>query len=444
MNYIELTEKLVKKSISLGANAAEVFLATRRNLSIQVLKSEIETIEEASTQGVGFRVFVDGKMGFSHCNDLSDRSLEDTLSKAIAFAKLSSPDENNVLTDNKAITNVEGLFDPGLSAVPMEKKIQMALELEKLAMSDPRITKSSGAGFGESETEIFIANSNGLSKSYKSSGCSLGASVVAEKGDQKNTGDESCSRVFFADLLPLEEIAAKATRKAWELIDPVMVGTQKASVIFDPEVARALIGGIIAAINGERVLQGASFLKDYLGRQFASALLTIIDDGTRPRSLGSAPFDGEGVPTMKNTLVQNGVLKSFIYNTKAAKRAGVKSTGNASRGGFSSLPGIGTHNVFLEAGKHTGNEIIAATKKGLFLKEVTGYGIDSVSGNFSGGATGFWVVNGEIVHPVKGLTIAGRAFDILNAIDMMGNDLDMSRTFSAPTFRVAEMQIGGK
>jgi PmbA protein len=215
-------------------------------------------------------------------------------------------------------------------------------------------------------------------------------------------------------------------------------------VIFDPDVARSLIGGIISAINGERVLQGASFLKDYLGRQFASPLLTIIDDGTRPKSPGSSPFDGEGVPTSKNTLVQNGVLKSFIYNTKAAKRAGVKSTGNASRGGFSSLPGIGTHNVYIEPGKHTRDEIIKATKKGLLLLEVTGYGIDSVSGNFSGGASGFWIENGAIVHPVKGVTVAGRAFDILNAIDMMGNDLDMNRVNSAPTFRVAEMQIGGK
>jgi PmbA protein len=444
MNYIELSEKLVRKSISLGADAAEVFLETNRNLSVNVLKAEIETIEEASSLGAGFRIFVDGKMGFSHCNDLSDRSLVDTISKAIAFAKLSSPDENNVLPDNKGITDIEGLFDPGITAIPMEKKIQMALELEKLAMNDKRITKSSGAGYGEGESEIFIANSNGVLKNYKASGCSLGVSVVAEKGDQKNTGGESCSRVFFSDLIPLEEIAAIASRKAWELLDPVMVATQKASVIFDPDVARALIGGIIAALNGERVLQGASFLKDYLNKPFASSLLSIIDDGTRSKGLGSAPFDGEGVPTIKNTLVQNGVLKSFIYNTKAAKRAGVISTGNASRGGFSSLPGIGTHNVYLEPGKQSRNEIIAATKKGLLLKEVTGYGIDSVSGNFSGGATGFWVVNGEIVHPVKGLTIAGRAFDILNAIDLMGNDLDMNRTFSAPTFRVAEMQIGGK
>jgi len=444
MKNIDLTEKLVKKCISLGADAAEVFLETNRSLSINILKSEIETIEEAATQGVGFRVFVDGRMGFSHCNDFNSRSLEDTISKAIAFAKLSTPDENNILTDDKGITAIEDLFDPGIAAEPMDKKISMTLELEKLAMKDPRITKSAGAGYSESESEIFIGNSNGIIKSFKSSGCSVGVGVVAEKGDQKNTGGEYCSRVFFSDLKPLEEIAAVASKKAIELLDTVMIKTQKAAVVFDPDVARALIGGIITAINGERVLQGASFLKDHLNKQFASPLLTITDDGTMQKSPGSTPFDGEGVPTIKNVLVENGVLKSFIYNTKAAKRAGVKNTGNASRRGFSSLPGIGTHNVYVSTGKHTRNEIIAATKKGLLLLEVTGYGIDAVSGNFSGGASGLWIEKGEFVHPVKGITIAGSAFDILSAIDMIGNDLDLNRINAAPTFRVAEMQIGGK
>lgn len=444
MNFIQLAEKMVKKSISLGADASEVYLETSRNLSVNVLKSEIETIEESSSQGAGFRVFVGGKMGFAHCNDLTDKSLEDTISKAIAFARLSTPDENNVLPDNKSMTTVDELYDGGYSGITMDKKIEMAIALEKLAMKDPRITKSSGAGYGENESEVFIANSNGLLKSYKSSGCSLGVSVVAEKGDQKNTGGEYCSRVFFSDLLSAEIIAEKAAMRAWQMLDPIMVKTQRAAVIFDPDVARSLIGGIITAINGERVLQGASFLKDQLNKQFASELLTITDDGTRKRSLGSSPFDGEGVPTMNNILVQNGVLKSLIYNTKAARRAGVSSTGNASRGGFSSLPGIGTHSLYLEPGKSSVEEIIAATKKGLLLKEVTGYGIDPVSGNFSGGASGFWIENGAIVHPVKGVTIAGRAFDILASIDMMANDVDMNRSFAAPTFRVAEMQIGGK
>jgi PmbA protein len=444
MNYTELTEKLVKKCLSKGADAAEVFLETSRNLSVQVLNSEIETIEEASSQGIGFRVFTGGRMGFSHCNDFSDRSLEDTISRAVAFANLSTPDENNVLPGDEGVTAVDRLFDPGIASEPMDKKLNMALGLEKLAMKTAGITKSSGAGYGEGESQIFIANSNGILKNYKASGCSLGVSVVAEKGDQKNTGGEYCSRVYFSDLLPLDEIASKATHNALELIDPVMIGTQKAAVIFDPDVARSLIGGIITAINGERVLQGASFLKDYLNKQFASALLTITDDGTRENSMGSSPFDGEGVPTQKLALIENGTLRNFIYNTQAARRAGVKSTGNASRGGFSSLPGIGTHNVYLNPGNNTLEEIIRATKKGLLLREVTGYGIDPVSGNFSGGASGLWIVNGEIAHPVKGVTIAGRAIDILNAIDMMGNDIDMTRTFAAPTIRIAEMQIGGK
>ncbi|MFZ0280846.1 MAG: TldD/PmbA family protein [Bacteroidales bacterium] len=444
MNYTELTEKLVKRCLSLGADASEVFLESNRNLSVQVLNSEIETIEEASSQGVGFRVFVDGKMGFSHCNDFSDRSLEDTISKAVAFARLSTPDENNVLTDDMGVTAIDMLYDPGISGESMDKKINMALDLEKLAMKTAGITKSSGAGYGEGESEVFIANSNGLLKNYKSSGCSLGVSVVAEKENQKNTGNEYCSRVFFSDLLSPEEISSVAVQKALELLDPVMISTQKAAVIFDPDVARSLIGGIITAINGERVLQGASFLKDFLNRNFASPLLTIIDDGTRPKSMGSAPFDGEGVPTGRNVLVEKGFLRSFIYNTQAARRAGVKSTGNASRGGFSSLPGIGTHSIYLLPGNNTVNDIIAATKKGLLLREVTGYGIDPVSGNFSGGASGLWIVNGEIAHPVKGVTIAGKALDILNAIDMMGNDIDLNRTFAAPTMRIAGMQIGGK
>lgn len=444
MDYIELTEKLVKKCISLGADAAEVYLETSRNLSVQVLNSEIETIEEASSQGVGFRVFTGGRMGFSHCNDFSDRSLEDTISRAIGFAKLSTPDENNVLPANKGITEVADLYDAGIKGEAMDKKIKMALELEKLAMKSPGITKSSGAGYGEGESEVFIGNSNGILKNYKSSGCSLGVSVVAEKGEQKNTGDEYCSRVFFSDLLPLEKIASTASAKAIELIDPVMISTQKAAVIFDPDVVRSLFGGIITALDGERVLQGASFLKDYLNRQFASPLITIVDDGTIAKSLGSAPFDGEGVPTRKIVLIENGVIKSFIYNTNAAKRAGVESTGSASRGGFSSLPGIGTHKVYLLPGKYTSEEIIKNTKKGLLLKEVTGYGVDPVTGNFSGGASGLWIVDGRIVHPVKGVTIAGRALDILNSIDMTGNDIDMNRTYSAPTIRVAEMQIGGK
>lgn len=444
MNYKTLADKLVSTALKTGADAAEIYISAGRDLSVNILNNEIETIEESDSAGVGVRVIVGGALGFSYSNSLDMKALEDTVAMAIRYARLTTPDANNILPVLAGETAVEGLYDPEIETVTLDRKITMALELEKMAMSDNRITKSSGSSYGESIQEVIIASSTGPARSYKASACSLGVSVVAEKGDQKKTGGEYCSRRFFSDLVAPDQIAAKAARKAWEMLDSKMVKTQKAAVIFDPEVAPSLLRGIIAALNGERVLQGASFLAHSMGQQFASPLLTITDDGTRARSLGAAPFDDEGVATLKRALVDRGVVSGFIYNTIAAKRAGTVSTGNAARNGYASLPGIGTHHLSLTPGTSTRIEIIAATEKGLLLNGVTGYGIDAVSGNFSGGASGFWIEKGEILFPVEGLTIAGSADAILNGIDMMGSDIDMNRSFASPTFRVREMQVGGK
>jgi PmbA protein len=443
MQYENLTQELVGRCLSRGADAAEVFLETGRQLSIEVRNGVMETIQESSSHGVGFRVFREGKMGFGHSNDLSDASLDQAIASAIEFARHMTADEHNVLPDDPGVTEVEGLYDPGLASVSMDAKIALVTELEALAMGDSRITKSDGARYGEGEGEVYLANSNGMAKSYRSSGCSCGVSVVAEKGDQKSSGGEYCSRRFFADLLPPEEIAEKAARSAYEMLDPTMVRTQRAPVIFDPDVAGSLLGGILGAIDGERVLQGASFLADKVGEKIASDLLTIIDDGTRPRGLASSPFDGEGVPTQRRTIIDRGVLQGFMYNTMVASRAGVDSTGNASRGGYSSLPGIGPHAFYVENGETDPQEILRSTRNGLYLKGVTGYGINPVSGGFSGGAQGFWIENGRLAFPVMGLTIAASADQMLKGIDLLGNDLDLNRTTTAPTFRIREMQIGG-
>lgn len=444
MKYEELSEKLVKECLKKGADAAEVYIQSGSILRIEVRNGEVETVQESASRGVGFRVFVKGRMAFSSCNDFSDKALDEAISSAVKYAHNTSPDENNVLPDDKNITKVEGLYDLQMKQVSMEEKIELAKRVEKMAMKDQRITKSAGADYSEREGDVFLANSNGLLKNHKSSSCSFGVSVVAEKGEQKSSGSEFCSRRFFSDLKSPEDIAEKAARDAYEMLDPRMVETQKADVIFDPDVARSILGGILGAINGERVLQGASFLAKKLNQKIASELLTIIDDGTRPRGLASSPFDGEGVLTQKRIIVDKGVLKSFMYNTIVAKRAGVKSTGNASREGYRSLPGIGPHNFYMAAGESSPEDIIKATKKGLLLKGVTGYGINPVSGNFSGGASGFWIEEGKIAFPVKGLTIAGSAFEMLNNIDMVGNDLDLNRSFTTPTFRMKLMQIGGK
>ena len=444
MDYIALTKQLVKGCLEKGADQAEVYLETGRNLQIEVRNGEIETVQEAASHGVGFRVFVGGRMAFASCNDLADSALENAMDRAIGFAASTTADDNNVLPDDKGLSDVSGLYDPRISQVSMDQKIELAKTVEKLAMKDSRITKSGGSGYNEGESEVYLANSNGLSKSYRETGCSFGVYVVAEKGEQKSSGGEYCSRRYYEELKNPEEVAEKAARDAYEMLDPRMIKTQKADVIFDPDVARSVLGGILASVNGERVLQGASFLAGKMDQKIASELVTIIDDGTRPKGMASKPFDGEGVPTQKRIIVDKGVLKGFMYNTIVAKRAGVQSTGNASRGGYRSLPDIGAHNFFMEAGTNNPEDIIKATKKGLYLRSVTGYGIIPVNGNFSGGASGFWIENGKIAFPVKGLTIAGTAFEMLNAIDMVGSDLDMNRSFTAPTFRIKSMQIGGE
>jgi PmbA protein len=383
-------------------------------------------------------------MAFASCNDLAPASVDAAVRRAIEFARSTSADPNNVLPGEKGMATVEGLHDPSLAKVPMARKIEIATRLEALAMKVKGITKSDGGTYGEREAHIFLANSNGLSKTYSSSSCSIGVSVLAEKGDQKSSGGERCSRRFFADLEAPEKVAAEAARKALELLDPRMVKTQRAAVIVDPDVAGSFLGGIIQAVNGERVLQRASFLGALLNQKMACELFTLTDDGTRAKGPASAPFDGEGVPTQKRVLVDKGVLKGFIYNTAVAKRAGVASTGNASRGGFTALPGIGVHNIVMAAGTTAPADIVKATKVGLWLKGVTGYGINPVNGNFSGGASGLWIENGQVAFPVKGLTIGASAAEILNGIDLLGSDLDLNGSLAAPMFRIREMQIGGE
>ncbi len=444
MDYRGLAEEMVKKSLKKGADAAEAYIENGRNLRIEVRNGEVETIQEAASYGLGLRVLVKGRMGFACSNDLDARSLDEVIKRAIAFARITTADSANILPEDPGITKVDGLYDPRISQVPMEEKIELAKRVEKLATKDPRITKSGGANYGEGEGEVFLANSHGLAKSFQASSCGYGVFVVAEKGDQKSSGGETCRRRFYSDLKPAEEIAAKAARDAYEMLDPRPVKTQRAAVIFDRDVAYALLGGILSAVNGERVLQGASFLAKRKGEKIASELLTLIDDGTREKGLASRPFDGEGVPTQRRVIVDKGILQGFMYNTIVARRAGVQSTGNASRGSFNSLPGIGPHNFYMAPGEATPEDIIRATKLGFLVKEVTGYGINPVNGNFSGGAAGFWVEGGKISFPVRGLTIAGTADEMLNGIDMVGNDLDLNRPLTAPTFRIRLLQIGGE
>jgi PmbA protein len=444
MDKTALAAQLVKTCVARGADAAEVYFGSSRELRIEVRNGDIETIQEAATSGVGFRVFVGGRLGFAHCNDTTEAAVDQALSSAIAFARATTADPGNVLPVDQGVTEVDGLYDASLAAVPTEKKIGLAKAAETLAMKDRRITKSAGAWYVEEDSEIVLANSHGLSKRCRLSGCGFGVSVVAVKGDVQSPGSESCVRCAYADLLPASAIAGRAARNALELLEPRPLKTRRAALIVDPDAAGGILGGLLAAVNGESVLQGASFLGAMLDKRIGSALLTLVDDGTRPKGLASRPFDGEGVPTERRVIVDRGVLKGFMYNTIVAKRAGVKSTGNAARDGYASLPGIGAHNFFMAAGTTPPAEIVDATRAGLWLKDVTGYGINPVNGNFSAGASGLWIQDGKVAYAVRGLTIAGTAKEMLDGIDLVGSEIDLNRPVAAPLFRIKEIQIGGE
>src|SRR4030043_2061917 len=260
MDYKDLSETIIKRSLKKGADAAEVYIQTLRQLEIQVRKGEIEIIQESVSNGLGVRVISKGKLAFASTNDLNDKAIDTTILRAIAFAQSTTPDENNVLPSEKESTIVEGLYDPKIFEIPTQEKISLIIKLEKLAMKNKRITKSDGAWYSEAEEIIYLANSNGLLKQYKSSLCGITIGVVAEKDEEKRSGYESCYRRSFSNLKPLEEIADKAAKKAFNMLNARQVKTQKAAVIFDPDVAYAILNGILTAINGEEVLKGASFL----------------------------------------------------------------------------------------------------------------------------------------------------------------------------------------
>jgi len=267
MDYRALAEQVIKDCLNRGAEQAEVYLEDNRQLNLEVRNGQVESIQEAQSYGLGIRVVAGKRLGFAFVNDLKTESLKKTVDRALQLARAVSPDENNQLPVEAGETEVKGLYDPQLQTVPLERKLSLIKEVEGLALKKPGITRSAGASYGESESLILIASSSGWVKSYKSTGCGYGLGVIAEKGEQKSSGYESCSRRYFSDLKPAEEVASNAARKAVEMLDPRPIKTQRAAVILDPEVAYAILGGIIQAINGERVLQGASFLGKKMGQK---------------------------------------------------------------------------------------------------------------------------------------------------------------------------------
>jgi len=436
----ELAEYLVSFGKVCGADEVEISIIDGYEFRGEVRLGKIENLLEAGSRYLSLKVTKDKKTAFATSSDLSKETLRYLTKRAVKRAALASPDEFSglpLLSPKKIDLVSLKLHDPEIIELSTKKKIGLALETEKIALEDKRITNSQGASFDTSQLKFILANSNGFLQEYDQTLCSL--SLGLQAGETNSCVEDSwfSSKRHFKELESPEEIAKKAVERTVRLLKPKKIKTQKVPVIFEPMMTSWLLGFLFACVSGVSIYQKSSFLIDKLGQRIGNEKVTIFDDGFLPGKLGTKPFDSEGVPCQKTPVVERGILKNYLCNTYAARRLNLKSTGNAAG------TGVAPNNFYLKAGNHTPEEIIASMEKGLILVRTLGHGLNPVTGDISRGAFGLWVEKGEIVYPVSEITISGNLGEILNQIDMVGNNLDFLSPLAGPTIKIQELTVAG-
>jgi PmbA protein len=384
----------------------------------------------------------------THTSDFSREGIDLLISSAIQLARATSEDPNAGLPDAALLGSLKqdlDLYYDDVYSLATADRIDYARRTEAAALAvDARITNSEGGSFDAATGYKVLANSLGFVGEYRRSYCSVSAVPIAQETNGAMQRDYwySTSRTL-GKLESPEVVGRKAAERTLRRLGARKVATQKVPVIFDPMVSRGLIDHIFDAVNGDAIYRHASFLAGKLGEQVAGENVTIIDDGTMVGGFGSSPFDGEGVPTRRTVVIERGVLKSYLLNTYTAKKLGLKTTGNAARG-LVGNPGIGSGNFFLEAGSKSREEMIRDVRNGLYVTEFLGFGVNLVTGDFSRGASGLWIENGEFAYPVEEITVAGNLKNMFRDISVIGSDLEFRSSVAAPTIRIEGMTVAGE
>lgn len=446
-NYEQLAKRLVQRAKKRGADEAEAFIEIGRNSSVKVREGEIEDLTEATSKGVGVRVFSKGRLGFAYTSDFTEGSLNTFVDRALQLAQASAPNKLNGLPERKSLgkpADVGALFDPKIASLPPDWKVKAALEIERAGRSvDPRVSTFNDVGVGDYVAESFIATSAGFTGSYQGTYVYLYAVPVASEGEQLQTSYWVDYKRFFDDLDSPENVGKLAAKRALRMLGAKKVKTQRVPVIFDPMMAASFVGNVAGAANGDAVFKKSSIFAPLMGKAVAAPSVTLVDDGVLARGLGTSPFDGEGVACRRTPIIEGGVLKNFLYDTFTARKAKAKSTGNASRG-YNSLPHIGTNNLYLEKGTRPPEELIREVKNGFYVTAMLGHGANIVTGEYSRGANGMWIENGELAFPVQEVTVAGNLLEMLKSIDGIGSDLQFRGSTGAPTLRFSELTVSGE
>jgi PmbA protein len=440
----QLATDVVERALRAGATEAEVVIREGDEFSTVVRMGQVETLKESGARGIGLRVFFGASGAYRTANtstsDFSESGLAHLISGAIDLAQVTSQDPFTGLPEPSAMGQLAGdlnLYYDDVYSMPTAERIEYARRAEAAALSaDPRLTKSDGGSFDAATGHKVMANSRGFVGEYRRSYCSLSAMPIAETetGAMQRDYWFSSARTL-ARLDSPESIGAEAARRT--------VRRLNVRIVFAPEIARSLIGNIFEAANGDSIYRGASFWTNQLGQQVASANVTVIDDGTMPGLFGSSPFDGEGLPTRRTVIIENGVLKNYLLNTYTGRKLNMPSTGNASRG-LAGTPGIGAGNLFLQNGTVSPQQLLADIKVGFYVTELMGFGVNMVTGDYSRGAAGLWIENGELSFAVEEVTIAGNLKDMLNNIVAIADDLEFRGSVASPTLRIDGMTIAGE
>ena len=446
-HLLELAQDIVKRAQVAGASDAECTIAEGEEFAANVRMREVENLKEAGSRGAGLRIMMGRRTGASYTSDLSQEGVAHLVRSAIELADITTEDPHAGLPDPDEFGRLEG--DLGMYAADVAEldtafKIEIAKRAEDAALtSDPRISNSEGASFDNYVGRHIFANSRDFAGEYQSSYCSLSTSPVARDGASMERDYWYTMARGFTGLESPEHVGRMAARRALRRLNAVKVETQKVPVVFEPRTARSLLENIFEAVHGMSIYRQESFLAGKLGEKVASDEVTVVDDGTLAGLFGTSPFDDEGVASRRTVVIERGVLKSYLMNTYAARKLGLKTTGNASRG-LTGNAGIGHGNFFLEKGVQTPEQIIAGIPNGFYVTELMGFGVNVVTGDYSRGAAGLWIRDGELAFAVSEVTIAGNLNRMLCDIEAIGNDLEFRGSVAAPTIKMGEMTVGGK
>ena len=443
-----LAEWALSEARRCGATAAEVLLVSGESLAAGVRLGEVEKLKSSRERRLGLRVFVGQSSATASTAEFERDSLEGFVANSVEMARLTAADPWSGLPDPALhpgeLPELE-LSDPDHGIIGADQALGLARAAEKAALGvDSRIKNSEGAEFDSGSHYILFANSQGFMGGYSGTSYNLGAAPIAQSDDGRmQQGYWYTAGRHFERLDDPESVGITAAKRALRRLGARKIRTTRVPVVFDPDMAASLLRALAGAASGPSLYKNSSFLLGKLGEQIAAPTVTIRDNGTLRAGMGSKPFDGEGLATNQKSLVEKGVLQSYLLDCYSARKLKLAPTGNASRA-VGDSPTVSPTNLYMEAGQYRPAEIIGSVKQGLYVTELIGFGVNSVTGDYSRGAGGFWIENGEMAFPVQEITIAGNLKEMFLSIEMVGNDLRWRSPVISPTLKIAEMMIGGE